>query len=67
MLDIAQINKFYDLAQLGTGSMDSLRDHYISLSHHAGECIGCGSCETLCPFEVQIARRMEQARDLFGL
>jgi len=47
--------------------MDSLRDHYISLPHHAGECIGCGSCETLCPFGVQITRRMEQARELFGL
>ncbi len=67
MIDIAQVNKFLDLALLGTGSMDSLRDHYISLPHHAGECLGCGSCETLCPFGVQITRRMEQARELFGL
>lgn len=66
MLDIAQINKFYDLAQLNEGSMDSLRDHYLSLPHHAGECLGCGSCETLCPFEVDIRGRMQKTYELFG-
>jgi len=66
MLDIAAINKFYDLAQLNAGSMDSLRDHYLSLPHHAGECIGCGSCETLCPFEVDIRGRMQKTYELFG-
>ncbi len=66
MLDIAAINKFYDLAQLNEGNMDSLKDHYLSLQHHAGECIGCGSCETLCPFEVAIRERMIKTHELFG-
>lgn len=66
MLDIAAINKFYDLAQLNTGAMDSLTDHYLSLSHHAGECLSCGSCETLCPFEVPIRERMKKTHELFG-
>lgn len=66
MLDIAQINKYLDLALLGSGATDTLKDHYLSLAHHAGECLGCGSCETLCPFGVSIVERMQTARDLFG-
>ena len=66
MLDIAAINKFYDLAQLNEGNMGSLKDHYLSLQHHAGECIGCGSCETLCPFDVAIRDRMTKIHQLFG-
>ncbi len=67
MIDIAQVNKFLDLAQLNTGSAGSLTDHYRSLSHHAGECISCGSCETLCPFDVPVRERMQKAQKLFGL
>ena len=29
-------------------------------------CIGCGSCETRCPFGVHIVERMAKARELFG-
>ena len=27
----------------------SLRQHYLSLAHHADECIGCQSCALMCP------------------
>lgn len=37
-----------------------------ALEHHAGECIGCGRCETQCPFNVPIMQRMKQAAELFG-
>lgn len=58
------INKFLDLAQMDSGSIDSLRDYYLSMPHHADECIGCGSCETPCPFKVPIIERMQAAHEL---
>lgn len=62
-IDIAAVNKFYDLAQSG----DALaRDHYLKLAHHAGECIQCGQCEGRCPFHVEIRKRMAQASAYFG-
>lgn len=34
--------------------------------HTASECIGCGGCESRCPFGVKITQRMEQAAGLLG-
>ena len=62
-IDIASVNKFYDLAQSGD---ELARDHYLKLDHKAGECIHCGQCEPRCPFHVPIRQRMDQARDYFG-
>ena len=64
-LDVAQINKFYDMAQVAEDA-DSLREHYASLPHHAGECLACGSCEQNCPFEVAVIQRMRAAKAFFG-
>ncbi len=65
-IDIAMVNKFYDLAVQQPQVPDSLRAHYEALAHPASECIGCQSCESRCPFEVRIAERMEKAAALFG-
>ncbi len=63
-INIAQVNKYLDLAEAG----DSLAgQHYLGLAHRAGECVGCGSCERNCPFQVEVRARMRQARELFGL
>lgn len=62
-IDIASVNKFYDLAQSGD---ELARDHYFKLDHKAGECIQCGQCEPRCPVRVPIRRRMTQAHDYFG-
>ncbi len=66
-LDIAMINKFYDLAVMQPEVPASLQSHYELLEHKASECIGCQACEARCPFGVPIAERMEKAAELFGL
>ena len=65
-IDIAMVNKFYDLAVLQPEVPESVRQHYLDLSVTASACIGCQSCESRCPFEVKIAERMEKATALFG-
>ena len=65
-IDIAMVNKFYDLAIQQPTLPESLREHYRALEHGAGECVGCQSCESRCPFGVKIAERMDKASALFG-
>ena len=65
-IDIAMVNKFYDLAVMQPEVPASLKEHYLSLAHHADECIGCRGCETRCPFGVKIADRMSQTAKLFA-
>lgn len=63
-INIAQVGKYLDMALLN-GVSPTLRGHYDSLEHCASECIGCGICETQCPFDVHIMERMQQATMLF--
>ena len=65
-IDIAMVNKFYDLAVLQPTVPESVRAHYEALSVTASACIGCQSCEERCPFGVEIAARMEKTAALFG-
>ena len=65
-IDIAMVNKFFDLAVQQDEVPQSLRDHYAQLSPTASACIGCQSCEARCPFQVKIADRMQKAAELFG-
>ena len=65
-IDIAMVNKLYDLAVLQPEVPESVRQHYLDLPVTASACIGCQSCESRCPFEVRIAERMEKATALFG-
>ena len=64
-IDIAMVNKFYDLALQQESVPPSLKSHYEALSANASDCIGCRSCEERCPFGVPIAERMEKAAELF--
>lgn len=63
-LDIALINKYYDLAMLGDGLA---REHYLTLDKKAGDCIMCGHCDRRCPFHVQQSERMQVIRKAFGM
>lgn len=65
-IDIAMVNKFYDLAVQQSAVPESVREHYRALGVTAGSCIGCRSCESRCPFGVEIAGRMEKTAELFG-
>ncbi|MCR5161754.1 MAG: aldo/keto reductase, partial [Lachnospiraceae bacterium] len=77
-IDIAMVNKFYDLAvqqeevpesesnSRQTSIPASIREHYKALNVTASSCIGCQSCESRCPFGVPIAERMQKTAALFG-
>lgn len=62
-IQIGLANKYYDLARLG----DALAaDHYRTLEHRAGECVGCGHCDARCPFGVRQSERMGKIAACFG-
>ncbi len=65
-IDIAMVNKLYDLAVMQEEVPASLKQHYLALEHFAGECVGCGGCESRCPFGVKVAERMKRTAGLFG-
>ena len=65
-IDIAMVNKYYDLATMQPEVPDSVRSHYTLLERNASDCISCEACESRCPFGVKIASRMQAAAELFG-
>ncbi len=65
-IDIASVNKFYNLAAAKDEIPETVREHYRVLAHHASECVGCGNCETRCPFGVEIVSAMQRAAERFG-
>lgn len=66
-INIATLNKFYDLASTHETVPPSVKEHYIQMEHHAGECNECGGCMTRCPFKVDIIDVMKKAEELFGV
>lgn len=64
-IDIAMVNKLYDLAVMQDKLPDSICAHYNELSSNAIDCIECGGCETRCPFKVKVIEKMRAARNLF--
>ena len=65
-IDIAMVNKLYDLAAMQPEVPATVRAHYQALSATAADCIACGGCETRCPFGVPVVERMEKAKALLG-
>ena len=65
-IDVASVTKFLNLAKAQKSVPETVREHYEVLSHHAGECVQCGACETRCPFGVAIRENMKQAKMVFG-
>ena len=65
-IDIATVHKFHNLAVAQGEIPETVREHYAALTHHASECIGCGACETRCPFGVEIVASMRRAAERFG-
>ena len=65
-IDIASVNKFYNLCEAQGEVPETVREHYRALKHHAEECIECGLCEERCPFGVEIIEGMHKATEKFG-
>jgi len=66
-IDIAMVNKLYDLAVMQPEVPASLRAHYRALEYRAEDCLGCRACESRCPFGVPVAERMEKTARLFNV
>lgn len=64
-IDIAMVNKLYDLAQMQDTVPPAVRAHYKDLSAHGDDCVQCGGCEMRCPFGVHVIERMAGAAKLF--
>lgn len=62
-LEIALINKYYDLAKAGD---ELAKDHYMHLEKHASECVSCGHCNSRCPFQTDQSGRMQEIAAYFG-
>ena len=64
-IDIALVNKLYDLATMQETVPATIKAHYSELSANASDCIECGSCEKRCHFGVEIIDRMKKTAQLF--
>ncbi len=62
-LDVGLINKYYDLALAGD---ELAKIHYAHLDKKASNCVGCGHCDSRCPFHVRQMERMQTIRSYFG-
>ena len=62
-LDVGLINKYYDLAKAGDAMA---REHYLTLAKKASDCVGCGHCDSRCPFHVKQSARMQEIKEYFG-
>lgn len=65
-ISVASVTKLLNLALAQKRVPETVADHYRLLSHHAGECIECGACETRCPFGVKIIENMHRAKKVLG-
>ena len=45
---------------------DWAQDRYSSLSKTASDCIGCGVCESRCPYELPIRQMLKRAAEVMG-
>lgn len=66
-IEVANVTKFLNLAKAQKMVPETVREHYGSLEHKAGDCIQCGQCEARCPFGVAIRENMLEAERIFGL
>lgn len=55
-IEIAQVNRFVD---------NKTGDEYQALTVKASACVKCGKCESRCPFDVDIMKKMDTAVQLF--
>ncbi len=66
-ISIADVTKFLNLTRAERCVPETVRSHYLLLDRHGSDCIGCGACETRCPFGVPIRENMRAAAEVFGI
>lgn len=64
-IDIAATTRLLDIASLDGKVTPQLREQYDALRSKASDCIACGSCESRCPFHVNVIENMNKAAALF--
>lgn len=64
-IDIAMVNKLYDLAAMQPEVPATVKAHYEDLPANGKNCVECGGCEERCPFGVKVSERMKKAAELF--
>ena len=52
------------LQRYGLG--DWAKQRYAGMAKKAGDCSGCGVCETRCPYQLPIREMLARCRDEFG-
>lgn len=52
------------LARYGLG--DWARQRYAAMAKKAGDCVGCGLCETRCPYQLPIRKMLARCKEEFG-
>ena len=62
-IDIGLVNKYYDLTLAGD---EMAKDHYRKLEINASACIGCGHCDSRCPFNVKQSEKMKEIVSFMG-
>ncbi len=65
-INVADINKYLNLALAQGEVPETVADHYKLLEHYASECVACRKCEGNCPFGIAVVERMEKAVQVFG-
>lgn len=65
-IDIAQVNKYLDLATVTPEIPATVTAHYQALPASAKDCTDCGNCESRCPFAMPVRQRMQEAKKVFG-
>ena len=48
------------------GLADWAKDRYMAMEKKASDCIGCGACESRCPYGLPIRKMLKQAAVKFG-
>ncbi len=53
------------LSRYGLG--DWAKERYDGMDKHASDCVGCGVCETRCPYDLPIREMLKKAAEKFGV
>ena len=48
------------------GLEEYARSKYSGMDKHASDCVGCGICETRCPYSLPIREMLKHAENMFG-